>query len=135
MKLKNMKMLKGYKICIKNVCVRGGLLPTGRAEGHKGLGVFPEDGLVLGPDGQPGHEDVDEVQRGHGGQVPLQLAQNQQLHLLRGGGGECVSQSSAPSCSDVQSALEGPPSNRLSSWLNPAPTEEAVCFSPYWVLN
>ena len=55
---------------------------TSSAEGHKGLSVLPENGPVLCSDWQPGHEEVEEIQWRHRGQVPLQFGQNQQLHLL-----------------------------------------------------
>lgn len=50
---------------------------------HKSLSVLPEYGPVLSPDRQLRQEVVNEVERGYRSQVPLQLVQNQQLHLLR----------------------------------------------------
>lgn len=64
---------------------------------YEGLSVLPQDRPALLRDGQLRQEMVDEVEGGHRGQVPLQLVQNQQLHLLwgrwgreegRGGGGD-----------------------------------------------
>lgn len=51
---------------------------------HKGLSMLPEHRLALCPNRKLTQEVVNEVQGSHRSQVPLQLVQHQQLHLLRG---------------------------------------------------
>ena len=90
LKPKNMKMGQGEKKNDSWPNKHNALwVLTGSAEGHKGLGVLPEDGPVLHSDWQPGHEEVEEIQWRHRRQVPLQFGQNQQLHLLGEEGAQC----------------------------------------------
>lgn len=55
---------------------------TCSAESNEGLGVFPEDLLCRCVDCQLGQEVLNEVMRCDRCQIPFQLAENQQLHLL-----------------------------------------------------
>lgn len=55
---------------------------TCSTKSHKGLGMFPQDLLGGWVDLQLGKEVLNEIMRCDRSQIPLQLVENQQLHLL-----------------------------------------------------
>lgn len=62
--------------------------PTCGTEGDEGLSVLADDLLVVLGHRHFGEEVLDEIVRGHGRQVPLELVHQEQLHLLRIWGGQ-----------------------------------------------